>query len=403
MTIRRDAALGALIVFASLAVVAIRLRSNEADEESAQAAAHVHGAAGGAEGMSSVVLDQEAARRIGVALTAVERRPLELSVSAVGTVAYDETRLVTLNPKIEGWVEALQVDFTGSPVTAGEPLLEVYSPELLTAQEELILAARLAAGAAPGRAAANATQLLESARRKLAYWDIPEDEIARIEVSGEPSKTLTLRAPATGIVVEKNVVQGDRIMPGMTLYRIANLESVWIEADVFEKDVALVAEGQDATVTFEAFPGSTFAGRVSYVYPTVSLQSRTARVRLELPNPARALKPGMYANIVLQVPLGEPTLVVPRSAVIETGQRALVFVRGAEGALDPREVTVGRTSGQLTQILAGLDAGERVVSSAAFLVDAESNLGTMAPSEGAPPPAETGGPATPSTHTGHGS
>jgi len=403
MTIRRDAALGALIVFASLAVVAIRLRSNEADEESAQAAAHVHGAAGGAEGMSSVVLDQEAARRIGVALTAVGRRPLELSVSAVGTVAYDETRLATLNPKIEGWVEVLHVDFTGSPVTAGEPLLEVYSPELLTAQEELILAARLAAGAAPGRAAANATQLLESARRKLAYWDIPEDEIARIEVSGEPSKTLTLRAPATGIVVEKNVVQGDRIMPGMTLYRIANLESVWIEADVFEKDVALVAEGQDATVTFEAFPGSTFAGRVSYVYPTVSLQSRTARVRLELPNPARALKPGMYANIVLQVPLGEPTLVVPRSAVIETGQRALVFVQGAEGALDPREVIVGRTSGQLTQILAGLDAGERVVSSAAFLVDAESNLGTMAPSEGAPPPAETGGPSTPSTHTGHGS
>jgi multidrug efflux pump subunit AcrA (membrane-fusion protein) len=378
MTKRKDLAFGAAIVVGALAIVATQLRPSDDVQMAATAGGHDHGAAtAGAGELSPVALDAEGARRIGVALSTVERRPLPLSVRAVGTVAYDETRLATVNPKVEGWVEALHVDFTGAPVASGAPLLEVYSPMLVTAQEELILAARLWGEAAPGRAADNATQLLESARRRLAYWDIPEDEIRRIEESGQTTKTLTLRAPASGIVVEKNVVQGDRIMPGMTVYRIASLSRVWIEADVFEKDLALVAEGQSAVVTFEAFPGRTFAGRVTYVYPTVSMRSRTARIRLELPNPALELKPGMYASVDLLVPPSEPSTIVPRSAVIETGERALVFVRRADGMLHPREVVVGRTSGQLTQILEGVSPGEQVVSSAAFLVDAESNLGTM--------------------------
>jgi RND family efflux transporter MFP subunit len=378
MKTRKDLAVGVLILVVALAVVAVRLRATDRAETQAQTGGHEHGAISAGSGeLSPVVLDDEDARRIGVALSTVEHRPLPQSVRAVGTVAYDETRLATVSPKVEGWVEVLHVDFTGAPVTAGEALLEVYSPMLVTAQEELILAARLAREATAPRAAENARRLLESARRRLAYWDISEDEIGRMEQSGEPTKTLTLRAPASGIVVEKNVVRGDRIMPGMTLYRIANLARVWIEADVFEKDVGLMAEGQSAVVTFEAFPGETFSGRVTYVHPTVSMRSRTARIRLELPNPGLAFKPGMYANIDLQVPPSEPSAVVPRSAVIETGERALVFVQGSDGALHPREVTVGRTSGQFTQILAGLVGGERVVSSAAFLVDAESNLGTM--------------------------
>jgi multidrug efflux pump subunit AcrA (membrane-fusion protein) len=398
MTTRKDVAAAASIVIIALAVVALRLRTAETGVAQTENGGGEHAAmTAGVGDMSPVVLDDEAARRIGVAFTTVEYRPLPLVVRAVGTVTYDETRLATVNPKIEGWVELLHVDFTGAPVSVGAPLLEVYSPMLVSAQEELILAARLAAAAAPGRAAENATQLLESARRRLAYWDIPEDEIHGIEQSGEPTKTLTLRAPASGIVVEKNVVRGDRIMPGMTLYRIADLSRVWIEADVFEKDLALVAEGQSALVTFEAFLGQDFAARVTYVYPSVSMQSRTARIRLELPNPEIALKPGMYANITLQVPPAEPSAVVPRSSVIETGARALVFVQAADGVLRPREVTVGRTSGQLTQILAGLTAGERVVSSAAFLVDAESNLGTMTQERGEEPQE----PAAPS-HQGHG-
>lgn len=377
MTIKKELGLAALIVAVAGAVVGVRLRTGEALEVQGEAG-HDHAAmVAGSDELSPVVLDDEGARRIGVTFAAVEHRSLPVVVNAVGTVAYDETRLATVNPKVNGWVEQLHVDFTGAPVRVGEPLLEVYSPQLVTAQEELILAVRLVAEAGPGRATDNAVQLLESTRRRLAYWDIPEDEIRRIEELGEPSKTLTLRAPASGIVVEKNVVQGDRIMPGMTVYRIADLSRVWIEADVFEKDLALVSEGQGAAVSFEAFPGRVFEGRVTYVYPTVSMQSRTARIRLELPNPTLALKPGMYADISLEVPPSPPTPVVPRSAVIETGERALVFVRSHDGALLPREVTVGRASGRFTQILAGLEPGEHVVSSAAFLVDAESNLGTM--------------------------
>lgn len=396
MKTKNELGLGVLIVGAALAIVSVRLWRGEAVDVQGDEG-HDHAAMiARSDEMSPVLLDDEGGRRIGVTFAHTEYRSLPVTVRAVGTVAYDETRLATVNPKVNGWVEPLHVDFTGAPVRAGEPLLEVYSPQLVTAQEELILAAGLVAEAGPGRATDNAEQLLESARRRLAYWDIPEDEIRRIELLGEPSKTLTLRAPASGIVVEKNVVQGDRIMPGMTVYRIADLSQVWIEADVFEKDLALVSEGQGAAVTFEAFPGRIFPGVVTYVYPTVSMQSRTARIRLELPNPDLALKPGMYADIDLDVPPSEPAPVVPRSAVIETGERALVFVKADDGALLPREVTVGRASGRFTQILEGLEPDEQVVSSAAFLVDAESNLGTMTGD-----PAEGGGAGEEPPHVGH--
>lgn len=352
-------------------------------QEDAPAAAggmegHDHSAMGAAGSERNPVrLSAEDSRRIGVAFATVELRGLERPVEALGTVTYDETSLATVNPRIEGWVEELHVDFTGAPVRAGAPLMAVYSPKLVTAQEELVLAAGLLAEAAEGRARENARALVESARRRLDYWEIPQEEIRRIEETGEVRRTLTLRAPASGVVVEKNVVDGDRIMPGMTLYRIADLSTVWVEADVFEKDLALVSEGRRATVTFEAFPGRTFDARVSYVYPTVSMESRTGRIRLELPNRDGLLKPGMYARIRLDAPALAPTPVVPRSAVLNTGARTLVFVRSADGTLVPREVTPGRTVGQEMQILAGLEPGERVVSSAAFLVDAESNLGAL--------------------------
>jgi Cu(I)/Ag(I) efflux system membrane fusion protein len=240
-----------------------------------------------------------------------------------------------------------------------------------------VLSARLVREAGDGRASENARTLLESARRRLAYWDVPEDEIRRVEETGEITKALTLRSPASGVVVEKNVVEGDRIMPGMTVYRVADLSRVWVEADVFEKDLGLVSEGQAATARLEAYPGRTFAARVTYVYPTVSMESRTGRVRLELPNPGLDIKPGMYARIVLDVPSTAPTLVVPRSAVLSTGPRSLVFVQSADGSLVPREVTPGRTVGRDVEVVDGLEVGERIVSSAAFLVDAESNLGAL--------------------------
>lgn len=378
MSTTKQIALSAFVVISAASVVVWQLRSGSPAAADVEVEGHDHAAmASGGGVMQPVVLDAEGSRRIGVTFATVERRELTSVLRTVGAVGYDETRLTTVSPKIDGWVEKLLVDFTGAPVLEDEPLMEVYSPALVSAQEELILAVRLARGATADRARANAGELLASSRRRLSYWDIPEDEIRRIEESLEPTKTLTLRSPASGIVVEKNVVEGDRIMPGMTVYRIADLSRVWVEAEVFEKDLALVDEGQSAIVSFEAYPGRSFEGRVAYVHPTVSVQSRTARVRLELSNRDLALKPGMYAQILLESLVSPATLVVPRSSVIQTGERALVFVERSDGALVPREVVPGRTSGRFMEILEGLSMGEQVVSSAAFLVDAESNLGTM--------------------------
>ncbi|MDH5589307.1 MAG: efflux RND transporter periplasmic adaptor subunit [Gemmatimonadota bacterium] len=368
------------VVVAAAATVAFGFGDGQGTEtqQAAVGGEHDHAAMAASGGeMKPVTLDAEAARRIGVAYTTVVRQELPVFVRTVGNVAYDETRLANVNSKIEGWVEKLHVEFTGAPVRAGQPLMDVYSPALVSAQEELILAARLVREASGERSSANAEELLQSARRRLAYWDIPDSEVRRIEESGETTKVLTLRAPATGVIIEKGVVEGDRIVPGMTVFRIADLSRVWVEADVFEKDLAFVGVGQGALVNFEAYAGRTFTGRVAYVYPTVSVESRTGRIRVELPNPAGELKPGMYATLHLQAPPTAATLVVPRSAVIETGERTLVFVVGQDGALYPREVTAGRASLQLVEILSGLEEGDRVVSSAAFLVDAESNLGTM--------------------------
>lgn len=338
---------------------------------------HDHAAMGGGQGdgLNPVQLTERSARSIGVTFARAERRPLEREVRSVGTVQYNESRLANLNPKIEGWVERLHVDFTGAPVRKGQPMLEVYSPLLVSAQEELILARRLLDDATGERAQRNARTLLESARRRLAYWDIPAEQIARIEETGVPQKTLTLRAPATGIVVEKNVVEGGRIMPGMDVFHIADLSTVWVEAEVFEKDLSLATQGQVAEVTFQAYPGEVFTGAITYVYPTVSTDSRTGRVRIELKNPGLRLRPGMYANILLQVKGHSNGLTVPRTAVLFTGERAVVFVRHAEGMLVPHEVTAGLASSNDIEILAGLEEGQEVVTSASFLIDAESNLG----------------------------
>jgi Cu(I)/Ag(I) efflux system membrane fusion protein len=339
---------------------------------------HNHAAMGGAgEGdqLNPVRLTDRAARTIGVTFAPVERTALVREVRTVGTVEYDETRLANLNPKIEGWVERLHVDFTGAPVRRGQAMLEVYSPKLVAAQEELILARRLADEATGDRARRNAQGLLEAARRRLAYWDIPDEQIARIEESGRPTKTLTLRSPATGIVVEKNVVEGGRIMPGMDVYEIADLSTVWVEGEVFEKDLSLAGQGQAAEVTFQAYPGEVFEGTITYVYPTVSLDSRTGKVRVELSNPDLKLRPGMYANIRLSVPGHDQGLTIPRSAVLFTGERAVTFVRHGDGTLMPHEVTTGLVAGARIEILGGLSEGQEVVTSASFLIDAESNLG----------------------------
>jgi Cu(I)/Ag(I) efflux system membrane fusion protein len=408
MNTRRQLLLSAGIVGMALVGVGIYALTGREPSAGEQAGEHVHGAAAPAAGAASPVrLSAEAARRIGITYATVVRKPLRRPLELVGNVTYDETRLSNVNPKIEGWVEQLYVNFTGAPVRRGQPLMSVYSPMLVSAQEELILAKRLADESASGggeRASLNARDLLDAARRRLRYWDISEAEIAHIEQTGQPVRTLTLRAPASGVVVEKMVVEGARIMPGMDLYRIADLSTVWVEGEVFEKDLSLVHLGQTTVVSFDAYPGEAFMGRLTYIYPTLATSSRTGRVRVEIANPGQRLKPGMYARLALDASSTRDALLVPRTAIHFTGQRALAFVRHEDGTLMPHEVTTGFASGEFIEVLAGLTEGMQVVSSANFLIDAESNLGTalgsmpgMDMSPSAPPAAGgTSGPAGPS-------
>lgn len=336
-------------------------------------------AGGGARDTSATVMLTAAdARRIGVTYAVVTAGALIREVRTVGQVTFDETRVRTISPKIDGWVERLYVDATGQFVARGAPLMSVYSPMLVSAQEELLLARRLAADVAGGtpEAERSAAELVSSTRQRFAFWDIPESEVALVERSGEVRRALTLRSAVSGFVLEKNVLEGQRIMAGDALYRIADLRVVWLEGEVFEQDLGAIALDRPVTATFEAFPGQEWKGRIAYVYPTLTPETRTARVRAELPNPGLRLKPGMYATFRFTAAGRTGALSVPRSAVLATGERNLVFVKREEGVLEPREVRVGGATNDRIEVLAGVAEGETVVASATFLVDAESNLGS---------------------------
>lgn len=340
---------------------------------------HDHGAAAAtADTQRTVLLTDDQARRIGVTYATVESGPLAVAVSTAGQVVVDETRIQVIAPKVDGWVERLHVNYTGQPVEAGAPLFDLYAPMVVAAEEEYLLARRLRRELDADRTGANAeaADLMGSARRRLAWWDVPADEIARLERTDSAARTITLRVPVDGIVLEKAVVAGQRIMAGDALYRVADLTTVWVEGEVYERDLRGVRVGQDAVATFDAFPGERWRGRIVYVQPTLSPETRTARIRITLANPGLRLKPGMYASLELAGAARPSVLSVPRSAVLATGARTLVFVRRADGHLEPRAVVVGATTSDRAEILAGLAAGEVVVASATFLVDAESNLGT---------------------------
>lgn len=404
MKLSRQVVFSAGIVGIAAAAVGVYALNDGTEPEGAAPGGHVHGAAAGGTGAEVPVrLDADRAGRIGITFATAVAGPMNSLVRTVGQVAYDETRLVSVSPRIEGWVERLFVDFTGAPVAQGQPLMAVYSPMLVSAQEELILARRLLDEAGTSEAlAANARGLLEAARRRLSYWDISDSEIARIERSGKPQKTLTLRAPASGLVVQKAVFQGQQIMPGMELYRIADLRTIWVEGEVFEQDLARVSVGSTARISFEAYPGESFAGRVNYIYPTLTAGARTGRIRIELDNPGLRFKPGMYVNMEFDVLVHTAGIHVPRSAVLQTGERSLVFVRAADGSLVPRQVRTGVATSDHIEVLSGLAEGEVVVTSANFLIDAESNLGTSLDAmPGAAPETTAPGSAPADPHAGH--
>jgi len=373
----------AVLLAAAGATYLATRRGDEArrrQENPAASAEHAgHGAAPAAGvGMAPVMLTPAEARRIGVTYAAATVGPLSREVRTVGQVAYDETRVTAVAPKVDGWVEQLYVNYTGQPVRRGQPMFTLYSPMLVTAQEELLLARRLTGDVSAGtpEAVRGASDLVASARRRLRYWDVPEGEIERVERTGEVRRALTLVAPASGFVVEKSVVAGQKIMAGDPVYRVADLSVVWVEGEVFEQDLAAIRVGQGAAAEFEAFPGERWAGRIAYVYPTLDPETRTARVRVELANAGLRLKPGMYATLLVRGAALGDVLSVPRSAVLVTGERNLVFVKRPDGMLEPRDVAVGVTTSDRVQLRGGLAPGDTVVASATFLVDAESNLGT---------------------------
>lgn len=341
-----------------------------------------------------VVISAEKVQKLGVRTEPAAMRELDRVVRAAGRVEIDERRVHAVAPKFEGWVEKLHVNVTGQPVTRGQPLFEVYSPELVSAQREYAIAAQGVAALrdASPEAQASMRQLAESSLARLRNWDISDAQLQALAKSGEARRTLTLRAPVSGIVLEKKALSGMRFMPGESLYQIADLSSVWVVADVFEQDIAQVTVGAPATITLSAFPGETFSGKVSYIYPTLNEQTRTIPVRVELPNPGLRLKPAMYAHMELAAK-GGSVLTVPLSAVIDSGTRKIVLVQVAEGRFAPREVKLGARGDNHVAVLDGVRAGEPVVVAANFLIDAESNLkaalGSLSPETAGAAPAQT--------------
>ena len=332
----------------------------------------------GATVRQSVHLTAAQEQALGVVYTMVRRGTMTRTIRTVGVVAAAEPNITDITPKVDGFVEELLVDYTGQKVRRGQPLLRLYSPTLVAAQEELLTAIRLASrvGRGAGEAWRNAQSMLDAARRRLAYFDITPEQIEQVETTGRATKTLTLVAPFTGVVLEKHVVEGQRVTPGMQLYRLADLSTVWVEGEVFEQDLQYIRIGAQAHIEVAAYPGEHLMGAVSFVYPVVDVASRTNRVRVTVPNPGGRLKPGMFSTMFFDTRVAEDVIVVPFEAVIVTGERNLVFVRDEDGMLQPREVVLGARADRQVQILSGLTEGETIVASANFLIDAESRLGT---------------------------
>lgn len=324
-----------------------------------------------------LLVDEAARRRIGVKTAAVEERPVELTVSAVGRTTFDERRLRDVTLKLDGWIEKLYVNETGQPVRRGQTLLSIYSPELYSAQQEYLLALRSRDAARETSAPDRADYLVRAARERLRLWDLSDSQIASIEKSGEPLQRMPILSPVTGFVIEKNVVEGAAVNRGDRLFRVAALDTLWVEADVYEKDLSNVRVGQQALIRFPSVPGAETAGEITWVYPYLDPETRTGRIRIEIENPGLELRPEMFANVEIRVDRGLRT-VVPDSAVIRTGPRELVFVDAGDGRLEPREVRLGARGDGVYEVISGVVPGEVVITSANFLISSESRLRSAA-------------------------
>lgn len=325
---------------------------------------------------NAIRISSEKVQKLGVRTEAAQLRAVDRRIRAVGRVEVDERRVFTVAPKFEGWVERLHVNVTGQPVAKGQPLFEVYSPDLVSAQREYAIAAQAAASAkdAPSETQASMQKLADAALARLANWDISPAQVKALAQSGDARRTLTFRSPAGGVVTEKKALPGMRFQPGDALYQIADLSAVWIVADVYESDIGQVKAGAKVLVRVDAYPDKTFTGTVGYVYPTLNAETRTVPVRVELPNPGGLLKPAMYAQVEVPTAARGEVVTVPVSAVIDSGTRRTVLVKIGEGRFEPREVKLGARGDDYVEVTGGVKEGEPVVVAANFLIDAESNL-----------------------------
>jgi len=327
---------------------------------------------------STIRIDPVTVQNMGVRLARVTRKPLVKYIRTFGNITYDERLISTVNTKFNGWIEKLYVNFVGETVKKGQPLFDIYSPELVTAQEEYILALEHNASLKESpydSIREGARRLLKASRTRLMYWDLNEKQIKLIENTGNVKKTLTIYSPARGVVIKKNAFQGHYVKAGEHQYEIADLSKVWVDVDIYEYELPWVRNGMPAKMELSYIPGKIYTGNVMYIYPFLTAKTRTATLRLEFPNPDFHLKPNMYANISLESAVAIDSLVIPQEAVINSGVRKVVFVALGKGKFQPREVKLGVEGNDYEfQVLEGLHENEEIVISAQFMLDSESRL-----------------------------
>jgi len=330
----------------------------------------------------SLQIPPEKQQLIGVKTVEVSLTPMEKVIRTVGRIEYDERRLATVNTKVEGWIERLYVDYTGKYVKRGGPLAEIYSPELFATQQEFINLVKWSktqnTEGFGKMLAQDAQQIVEAARERLRLWDITDSQIKKIEESGKPIRTLTIYSPVSGYIVQKMALQGMRVMPGEKLFDVADLSFVLVIADIYEYELPLIKMGDTAKINLSYFPGKEFFSTIDLIYPTLSEETRTTKVRFTIPNPDGALKPNMFTDVQVKIDLGTK-LAIPAEAVIDTGERHVVYVDNGGGNFEPREVTLGFKGDGMVEVIRGLKAGERVASAANFLIDSEAKLKGVVP------------------------
>jgi Cu(I)/Ag(I) efflux system membrane fusion protein/cobalt-zinc-cadmium efflux system membrane fusion protein len=327
---------------------------------------------------STIRIDPVTLQNMGVRTAFVQKKPLVKYIRTFGNIRTDETKLYEINTKFAGWIEKLYVESKGEVVRQGQPLFDIYSPELVSAQEEYLLALRqhenLSSSAYPS-IREGAERLLQASRTRLLYWDLTEKQIREIERTGKTRKTVTIHSPASGVVVIRKATEGRYFKPGKRMYKIADLSTVWVDVEIYEYDLPWISEGMTAEMELPYTPGKSFHGKVLYIYPYLNPQTRTAKLRLEFPNPNYELKLDMYANVYLKSTLAQDSVVIPQESVIRSGVRNLVFVSQGKGRFEPREVQLGMEGNDNQyQVLKGLREGEEIVISAQFMLDSESRL-----------------------------